>query len=171
MARAIGFAVWIACVPVLDAGAQQRPGCDDPTRQPGRFKVDALEATDTRSGLVWFRCPAMWVSDAGTCDPSQVLPSETWDSAVEVPTWAVKRRSAWRLASVEELDTIAAKGCNYLVNPEIIEVMFDTVWTRSTATEGKVWRYGVDRARVQSLKKADRTSELFAQTIYVRNAP
>lgn len=152
--------------------AQQRPpGCVDPTLEPGRIKVEKLEFTDTRTGLVWFRCPAMHVSDEGSCDPGMVMPSETWASAVEVPSWAVKRRSPWRLASVEELDSIAAKGCGYLINPALVQLMFESVWTRSAASGDKVWRYGKDKQRIESPKLAEEGGSLFAQTLYVRKAP
>lgn len=152
------------------APAAPSSGCDDPLLERDRFTVSELEIVDAKTSLVWFRCPALWVGPGGTCDKAMVLPSQTWASAMEVPRSAPRRRSAWRLASVEELDTIAAKGCGHLVNPSFIEIMFDTVWTRSRAGGNLVWRYGVDRQRVES-PVLGRPEELFAQTIYVRDAP
>lgn len=154
------------------ATAAPAAGCDDPfIAEPARFEVTDLEIGDRKSGLVWFRCPAMWVGANGKCDPSMVLPSETWAGAMEVSRDAVRRRSAWRLASVDELDTIAAKGCGYLINPKFIEIMFDTLWTRSEANTQDVFRYGVDRTRVVSPRRASGGQPLYAQSIYVRNAP
>ena len=72
---------------------------------------------------------------------------------------------------MEELDTIAAKGCGYLTNPKFIEIMFETLWTRSEASMQDVYRYGVDRARVVSPRRASGPDPLYAQAIYVRNAP
>lgn len=145
--------------------------CQDPFLEQGRFRVTDLEITDSRTSLVWFRCPALWVGKSGTCDSAMVLPSETWSTAVQVPSWAVKRPTPWRLASPDELDTIAAKGCGYLTNPKFIEIMFDAVWTRATASGDKVWMYGMDRQRKESVKQSAKANELFGQTIYVRNAP
>lgn len=142
--------------------------CEDPMKDAARFKVADLEVTDTKTGLTWFRCAALHVGKSGQCDPAMVLPSEAWSAAMEVPRNAPKRRSPWRLASVEELDTIAAKGCKYLLNPKYIEVMFDSVWTRSEAPGGRVLRYGVDRRRIESPRAL---KDDFAQAFYLRDAP
>lgn len=153
--------------PLSNALAQ----CRDPTLEPGRFKVGELEIEDTKTALVWFRCPGFAVAGSGGCDASMTVPADTWAAAMEAPRRGPPRRSAWRLASVEELDTIAASGCGYLINPGFIKVMFDTVWTRSEAGEGRVWRYGADRERVPSPRRPGTPYELLAQTIFVRNAP
>lgn len=148
------------------------PGCDDPfIIEPARFQISDLEVADSKTGLVWFRCPALWVGPQGKCDPSMVLPSETWASAVEVPRNAPRRRTSWRLASVEELDTIASKGCDYVTNPKLIEINFETVWTRTEAGGGNVYRYGTDRQRIATPRTGGAPNTLFAQTIYVRDGP
>lgn len=147
------------------------PGaCDDPLKERNRYVVTPLEIEDAKTRLVWFRCPALRTGRSGYCDPSLVLPSETWSAAVQVPPWAEKRPTPWRLASAEELDTIAARGCGYLLNRELIEVMFDTVWTRNGVGGDKVLRYGMDRARIESPKRFAPNTD-FAQAIYVRDMP
>ena len=127
--------------------------------EPARVSIARL--TDSKTTL----------GKSGSCDPSMVMPSEAWASAVQVPAWAVKRQSPWRLASPQELDSIAAKSCGDLTNPKYIEIMFEQVWTRSTASGDKVWLYGTDRVRKESPKQSSKPNEFFAQTIYVRNAP
>jgi hypothetical protein len=163
--------VAVADGPGSPPAAQAASGaCHDPLLEPGRFTVTPLEVTDRKTSLVWFRCPAMWVGKTGSCDSSMVLPSETWPGADHVPLLAVKRPTPWRLASPEELDTIAARGCGYLTNPKVIELFFERLWTRSAASGDNVWIYETDRVRRQVPKRPGRPNEFFAQTIYVRNA-
>jgi Protein of unknown function (DUF1566) len=148
--------------------------CQDPTKEAGRFRIQGVEMTDTRTGLVWLRCPAGYVGQSGACDSSMVLPSTTWDSAMKgVAKTPQTPAGKWRLASVEEFETIAAKGCGYLVNPKYIELMFSTVWTSSSAGNDMVWLLGENGQRVKSAKNPkDPKSggEFFAQTVYVRSA-
>jgi hypothetical protein len=149
----------------LVAGAAA--ACDDPLKDAARFTVTNLEIADARTSLVWYRCPGL-ANPAG-CDERTPLPSETWSVSREPPPWLPKRRSAWRLASAAELDTIAASGCKYLISPKHIDVMFDSVWTRDEVSGGKVLRYGVDRKRIESPK--DIKGKDYAQAVYVRDGP
>lgn len=150
---------------LMAAGAAA--ACEDPLRDAGRFTVSPLEIADAKSGLVWFRCPGF--ANASGCVESMPVPAETWTGAMEPPRWLPKRRSAWRLASVEELDSIAAKGCKYLIDPKHIDVFTDSLWTRTEAPGGKVVRYGVDRARIESPKNLKGVD--FSQSLFVRAAP
>lgn len=148
--------------------------CRDPTLEPDRFRVQGVEMTDTHTGLVWLRCPAGYVPPSGKCDSSSVLPSETWEGAMRGPIKTAQTPPGkWRLASIEEFESIAAKGCGYLVDDNYIEIMFGIVWTSSSAGNDMVWLLDGNKGRVKLPKKSKDPvtgNDFLAQAFYVRNA-
>jgi len=159
--------MWIGRLPTART-ASAAASCQDPLLDGTRFRVTNTEIEDTKTGLVWHRCPGMHTSPGGTCEESVPLPAQTWAGAMSVPPDKASSGAGWRLASVEELDTIAARGCGYIVNPGRFNLMFDRLWTRSSAGGDLVFKYGMDRTRKAAAKGRTPGDDSFAQMLYVR---
>ena len=168
-------AIWrLAAAAMLIHAAAALGECRDPTREPGRFRIQGVELTDTRTGLIWFRCPAGYVTPLGECDPAMVLPATTWAGAMQVDIKSPPAPAGkWHLASIGELEGVIAKGCGYLFDPKHIDLSFDAIWTSSEAGGGMVWLLDSNGNRFK-MPKSPRDpktgGEFFAQSVYVRNA-
>jgi branched-chain amino acid transport system substrate-binding protein len=172
MLRATAVSPLIATTMLIYAAAALGE-CKDPGKEPGRFRIQGVELTDTRTGLIWLRCPGGYVTALGECDPAMVLPATTWAGAMQANVKSPPGPAGnWHLASVEELEAVIAKGCGRLFDPKLIDLAFDEVWTGSEAGGGMVWLVDKNGARLK-LPKVPRDpktgGDFFAQALYVRN--
>jgi hypothetical protein len=137
--------------------------CSDPAAEAGRFQVRGLELIDDKTGLIWFRCPAMFVTNENKCDPSNTLPSEDWISAMNAPGHQ-EYAGNWRLPTVDELQTVIARGCTYQFRSEYITLPPVPLWTSSTTRDDQVWQIDEQGELIKAPKQGK-----FGWTIYVRD--
>ena len=80
------------------------------TTPNSRFELNAGEATDTKTGLIWKRCLSgkTWNSATNTCDGSTIRVD--WKEAMEAAS------GNWRVPNVKELGSIVEHSC---ANPSL----------------------------------------------------
>lgn len=135
--------VGLATLALAAAAAVAQPAggvCIDPGADAGRFETRGLEFRDKRTGLTWFRCPALHLSVGanGKCDPSLTMPSQSWMLAMALPGLGPRRLEGWRLPTAEELEGMIAHNCNHQFRADLIELPPVPLWTSTESADKAV---------------------------------
>jgi len=82
-----------------------------------RFTVKGGEVTDTRTGIVWWRCYAdqQWDDKAGQCEGA-AKPAATLAAAA---AYVEKSHPGWRLPRLDELGSLVDADCKGVFDPKL----------------------------------------------------
>jgi hypothetical protein len=138
---------------------QKREQCNDPWANKEWYKIVENEIYDFKQLLVWHRCPALYTEN-GKCVAEKTLPSENFNSAKKIPSYAPKGN--WRLPKISELNRIVAKNCDYQFPENVIELPPAPLWS-STSLMG-----GIMKINESGQVFVDKKDEI-SWTLYVKD--
>lgn len=116
-----------------------------------RFTLNGSEATDTKTGLIWKRCPEGYTFSNNTCTATGAT-TFTWQAALQR---AQTQGGGWRLPNINELTSIVELKCYYpAINLTVFPDSSTGIWfwsaSPSAINSGGAWGVRIDDGLVHS---------------------